>query len=86
MVFTAGSSDAISKFLVSHPERYRLGDPAFALGLLRLEADAQPDIVSPPFSILVGDRNGFRWLAPGACTIDDFAVSGTSRARLKSGL
>jgi hypothetical protein len=81
MVFAAGTTDAVTKFLLSHSERSRLKDPAFALRLLHLEADAEPDTVGPPFSILEGDRNGFHWLAPGACQNAEFAVSGILPAR-----
>lgn len=76
MVFAAGTTDAVTKFLLSHSGRSRLKDPAFALRLLRLEADAEPDTVGPPFSILEGDRKGFRWLTQGACPNAEFAVSG----------
>jgi|HubBroStandDraft_1064217.scaffolds.fasta_scaffold81645_2 hypothetical protein len=76
MVFAAGTTDAVTKFLLSHSGRARLDDPAFALRLLRLEADAEPGTVGPPFSILEGDRNGFRWLTPGACQNADFTASG----------
>jgi hypothetical protein len=76
MVFAAGTTDAVTKFLLSHSGRARLNDPAFALRLLRLEADAEPGTVGPPFSILEGDRNGFRWLTPGACPNAGFTASG----------
>ena len=67
MVFAAGANDRILQFTSSHSNHLRLTDYRFAVKLIQLEADADPDNVSPPYAILEGDRNGFRWIAPGAC-------------------
>jgi len=75
MVFAAGASDAVTRFLMSRSVRVRLKDPAFALDLLRVEAAAEPSIVGPPFSVLQGDRTGFRWIEAGACQDNDVTVA-----------
>ena len=80
MVFAAGSSDAVTRFLRSRSERFRLGDPEYALKLLHIESASEPGTVGPPFSILEGDRNGFRWIAPGACPMDEFTAAETPSA------
>jgi hypothetical protein len=80
MVFAAGSTDAVTRFLLARSERLRLRDPEFALQLLHIEAGADPATVGPPFSILQGDRNGFRWIAPGACPADESSAAEASRS------
>jgi len=68
MVFAAGSSQAITESLASSPShRSRLKDPSFAEELLRLETDANPQTVGPPFSILKLDETGVHWRSAGAC-------------------
>jgi len=79
MIFAAGASEAVTRFLISRPPHPRLKDPAFAVDLLRLEAAAEPDIVGPPFSILHGDSTGFRWIDAGACQEEDVTPGGGAR-------
>jgi hypothetical protein len=81
MVFASGANAAIASFLLSRFGRSQLKDPAFALKLLRLEAGAEPAIVGPPFSILEGDRNGFRWVEPGVCQIGEVTASTPARSQ-----
>ena len=75
MVFASGANAAIASFLLSRFGRSQLKQPAFAIKLLNLEAGAEPAIVGPPFSILEGDRDGFRWIESGACQAGEAAAA-----------
>ena len=74
MVFAAGATQALTRFLASRSAPVRLKDPAFALDLLRLESAAEPSIVGPPFSLLQTDRTGSHWIEAGACQNETIAA------------
>jgi hypothetical protein len=60
-----GDRDAIDEYERTHPT-----SEEDALTLVKLQARATPRDVGPPFSLLVIDAIGDRWIEPGCCGLD----------------
>ena len=63
-----GNRIEIDQFIKTHP-RWRAGTPEEEGRILvKIEADAFPEHVGPPFSILTLDRRGAHWVDKGCCS------------------
>ena len=62
-----GVYDAFIPYLSAHPEWKSIGAVDRIRKVLEIESAASPDMVGPPFSIIVSGAKGLRWIQRGPC-------------------
>jgi hypothetical protein len=62
-----GSNTAVKAYQDSHPEWVNLPPAAIVEKFLQVEAEQEPDVVGPPFSIVQMNKSGTHWVSSGAC-------------------
>ncbi len=62
-----GAYDAFISYLSAHPEWKSAGAVDRIRKVLEIESAASPDMVGPPFSIIVLEARGLRWIQRSPC-------------------